>query len=243
MVYFTFFFDYNRYILKRGFSMAFKTDFVVIGLGRFGLSTVKTLLQEHKNVMVLDKDQEKINKIRDKVAFAAVLDSTNEDALKEVGIKSAEHVIVAMGSDFENGLLTTVALQQLGVKNITVKSSDETQSKVYRQLGICDIVSPEIETGIKVARRLTHSSLKDFIELGTDLSVVKIEVLNDKLFDKTIIEVNFREKFGANIIAISRGNKTFVPSPTEKLQKGDLLSLIIHNQNLAKVEALIGQNH
>ena len=104
-------------------------------------------------------------------------------------------------------------------------------------------MSPEIETGIKVARRLTHSSLKDFIELGTDLSVVKIEVLNDKLFDKTIIEVNFREKFGANIIAISRGNKTFVPSPTEKLQKGDLLSLIIHNQNLAKVEALIGQNH
>ena len=167
----------------------------------------------------------------------------NYDLFNYYGVADAERVIVAMGSDFENGLLTTVALQQLGVKNITVKSSDETQSKVYRQLGICDIVSPEIETGIKVARRLTHSSLKDFIELGTDLSVVKIEVLNDKLFDKTIIEVNFREKFGANIIAISRGNKTFVPSPTEKLQKGDLLSLIIHNQNLAKVEALIGQNH
>ncbi|CCZ84869.1 MAG TPA: TrkA family potassium uptake protein [Candidatus Caccosoma faecigallinarum] len=222
--------------------MAFKTDFVVIGLGRFGLSIVKTLLQEHKSVMVLDCDLEKINRIRDKVAFAAALDATDEDALCEVGIKNAEHVIVAMGSNFENGLLTTVALQQLGIKNITVKSSDETQSKVYRQLGIVDIVSPEIETGIKVARRLTHSSIQDFIELGTDLSVIKIEVLNEKLIHKTIVDANFREKFGANIIAITRDEKTFVPSAMEILQKGDLLYIIIHNKNLTKIEAFIGKN-
>lgn len=222
--------------------MAFKTDFVVIGLGRFGLSIIKTLLQEHKSVMVLDCDIEKINKIKDKVAFAAALDSTDEDALQEVGIKNAEHVIVAMGSDFENGLLTTVALQQLGVKNITVKSSDETQSKVYRQLGITDIVSPEIETGTKVARRLTHSSLQDFIELGTDLSVIKIEVLNETLINKTIIDANFREKFGANIIALTRQEKTFIPSALEVLKGGDLLYIIIHNKNLSKIEAYVGKN-
>ena len=139
-------------------------------------------------------------------------------------------------------MLTTVALQQLGIKNITVKSSDETQSKVYRQLGIVDIVSPEIETGIKVARRLTHSSIQDFIELGTDLSVIKIEVLNEKLIHKTIVDANFREKFGANIIAITRDEKTFVPSAMEILQKGDLLYIIIHNKNLTKIEAFIGKN-
>ena len=165
--------------------MAFKTDFVVIGLGRFGLSIVKTLLQEHKSVMVLDCDLEKINRIRDKVAFAAALDATDEDALCEVGIKNAEHVIVAMGSNFEN---------------------------------------------------------QDFIELGTDLSVIKIEVLNEKLIHKTIVDANFREKFGANIIAITRDEKTFVPSAMEILQKGDLLYIIIHNKNLTKIEAFIGKN-
>ena len=222
--------------------MSFKTDFVVIGLGQFGLSIVKTLLQEHKNVMVLDCDIEKINRIRDKVAFAAALDATDEDALCEVGIKNAEHVIVAMGSNFENGLLTTVALQQLGVKNITVKSNDETQSKVYRQLGIEDIVSPEIETGVKVARRLTHSYLQDFIELGVDLSIIKIEVLNEKLIGKSIIDAHFREKFGANIIAIKRKEKTFIPSASEVLEHGDLLSIIIHNKNLSKIEQYVGKN-
>ena len=128
--------------------MAFKTDFVVIGLGRFGLSIVKTLLQEHKSVMVLDCDLEKINRIRDKVAFAAALDATDEDALCEVGIKNAEHVIVAMGSNFENGLLTTVALQQLGIKNITVKTINNFKKFIYN-----NIVSKLQKNMIKIIKK------------------------------------------------------------------------------------------
>lgn len=219
--------------------MAYKTDFVVIGLGRFGMSVTNALIKAKRSVMVLDKDLEKINKVRDKVAFAAALDATDESALKEVGIKNAEHVIVAIGSDFENGLLTTVTLQQMGVKNITVKSSGETQSKVYRHLGIQDIVFPELELGNKVAKRLTHTSFKDFIELGADLSVIRIDVANAKIVGQPISATEFREKFGANIIAITREEKIFIPTPSEVLQHGDSLSIIVNNRYLSSIESYV----
>ena len=203
--------------------MSRSIDFVVIGLGRFGESLIEALLKEKKNVIVLDINQEKINRIADKVSYAACLDSTNEDALEEAGVKNADAVIVAMGSDFESGVMTVVTLQKLGVSNIYVKASCESQAKVYKQLGIEHIIMPEIETGRRLATKLTHSSLKDFINLEKDLAIVQVEVLN------------------SNIIAINRNDNTHLPKADDIFQENDVLYIITSNKSLSKIEKFFGK--
>lgn len=217
------------------------TDFVIIGLSRFGESLVGSLLKQKKNIIVLDKNQEKVNRIADKVAFAACLDSTNQDALERVGVKSSDCVIVAMGSDFESGIMTVVALQKLGVKNIYVKASASSQAKVYRQLGIENLIMPEIETAKRLAMKLTHSSLKDFVNLDKDLAIVQVEVLNKTIIGKTIVELNVREKLNVNIIAIKRNDMMIMPKADEIMQVNDLLYIIANTSTLSKVEKFFGK--
>ncbi len=221
--------------------MSRSIDFVVIGLGRFGESLIEALLKEKKNVIVLDINQEKINRIADKVSYAACLDSTNEDALEEAGVKNADAVIVAMGSDFESGVMTVVTLQKLGVSNIYVKASCESQAKVYKQLGIEHIIMPEIETGRRLATKLTHSSLKDFINLEKDLAIVQVEVLNSNIIGKTIQEINVRENLNVNIIAINRNDNTHLPKADDIFQENDVLYIITSNKSLSKIEKFFGK--
>ena len=77
--------------------------------------------------------------------------------------------------------------------------------------------------------------MKDIIEIGSELSVIRVDVKNPKLIGKTIIETDFRKKFGANIIAISRNGKTFIPTSNEVLQENDSLSIIINDQYMNQI--------
>ena len=91
-----------------------RDEFAVIGLGRFGSSLARTLVSRGASVLGIDRSPEPVQELADELTQTVVLDATNETALREVDITAFGTVIVAIGSNFEANLLTTVALRELG---------------------------------------------------------------------------------------------------------------------------------
>ena len=101
-----------------------KKEFAVIGLGSFGMSVVETFMNYNVDLIVLDMDEEKIQKVANKVDFACAIDTTDEEALISSGIKNVDHVIVGIGDDVEGCIMTVMALKNIGIENITVKNQN-----------------------------------------------------------------------------------------------------------------------
>jgi len=135
--------------LDKGDIMA-NEKFLIIGLGRFGQSVLETFLQTNVEVMVFDFDEQKINKIKDKVHTALILDATNEEVYDKFDLHDFEAAIVTIGEDFETTLLISVLLKQKGVKKVIARASNIIEQKILKRVGADVVVVPEIEIGEKV---------------------------------------------------------------------------------------------
>lgn len=213
-----------------------KKEFAVIGLGTFGMSVVETLLRYNVNVIVLDNDEEKVQKIANKVDFACALDTTDEEALANSGIKNVDHVFVGIGDNVEGCIMTVMALKNIGVENITVKSGNDKLTTVLKSLGIEDIVAPEKEVGVMVAKRKMHRLVSDFISMDDNHSLVQIKISKEKLFNKPLVDLGFRNKFNLNIVAIRNEFGITIPSANTVIKNGDVLYLIGEDSSIYEFE-------
>jgi trk system potassium uptake protein len=210
--------------------------FAVIGMGRFGSSVAKTLYEMGYEVMAIDSCEERIQEYIQYVTYAVQADSTDEQALKELGIRNFDIVVVAIGDDIQASILTTLILKELGVKHITVKAQNERHGKVLYKLGADKVVFPERDMGSRVANNLASPNVLDFIELAEDYSVVEV-VVGEKLVGKSLIELNIRARFGVNVMAIKSGPQiNIAPQANDTIQKEDILVVIGQNNDLKRFE-------
>ena len=213
-----------------------KKEFAVIGLGSFGMSVVETFLEYNVGLMVLDMDEEKIQKIANKVDYACAVDTTDEDALINTGIKNVDHVVVGIGDDVEGCIMTVMALKNIGIESITVKSGNDKLTTVLKSLGIEDIVRPEKEAGVMVAKRNMHRLVSDFVSMDDKHSLVQIKIDKEKLFNKPLVELGFRNKFNLNIVAIKKKDEFVIPNASTILDKDDILYLIGEDTSIYEFE-------
>ncbi len=217
--------------------MAKKSTFAVIGIGKFGTSVCLELESLGHDVLAIDSDHSVINKIGALVEHSVILDSTNEEALKEIGIESVDHVVVAIGEDERASILTVLILIELGVKDITVKAQNEYHAKVLEKIGANNIILPEKETGRRLARKISSKNMFDYIELASDYSLA--ECKTPTIFvGKTLINADVRKKYNVHIIAVKRGEKVEMLPPTEPMLKDDILLVIGDNKSLNKFDSL-----
>lgn len=211
-------------------------QFAIIGLGRFGSSVAKTLFEQGHDVMAIDSSEERIEENINYVTHAVQADTTDEAALKELGIRNFDVVVVAIGQDIQASILTTLVLKELGVKNIVAKAQNDRHGQVLYKVGANRVVFPERDMGIRVAHNLISPNVLDFIELAEDYSVAEV-VATEKMIGKSLLELNIRAKYGANVVAIKSGNKiNIAPRAEDVINEGDLLVLIGHNSDLAALE-------
>lgn len=187
-----------------------ENKFGVIGLGRFGTTIARTLSQRGAEVMVFDSDPDKIDSLRDEVAYAVQLDATDIKALRAQNIDELDAVVVAIGHDFEALLLTTVTLVELKVKRIIARASTEQQRRILEKLGIKEILSPEDEVGISVAGRLLNPDLVSFFQLPDNYQIVELKTPNG-IADKTVIEIGLRNRYNLNLITLRRAYEVMTP--------------------------------
>ena len=213
-----------------------KKEFAVIGLGTFGMSVVDTFLKYNVSVMVLDTDEEKIRKVANRVDYACTIDTTDEESLANSGIKNVDEVIVCIGSNIEGCIMTVMALKNIGVPKITVKSDNDKLTSVLTNLGIGDIVAPEKEYGQMLAKRKMHQLVTDFVSMDDKHSLVQIKNETDKFHDKFLSELEFRNQFDINIVAIRRKEELIIPRANTMLKKDDVLYLIGEDKKIYEFE-------
>lgn len=203
-----------------------KKEFAVIGLGRFGSSIVRELIDQGANVMAIDFKEERVNEFMHVATNAIVADTTDENVLKSIGIHEFEHVIVAIGEDIQASILTTLMLKELGVAKITVKAQNEYHEKVLRKIGADFVVHPERDMGIRIANNLMSNTVLDYLELSDEHSIMELRA-NDAIAGYSIIDLDIRAQYGINIIGIKRGTQILIsPNPADKILRDDILLVI-----------------
>jgi trk system potassium uptake protein TrkA len=177
--------------------------FAVIGLGQFGYSIARTLANRGAEVLAIDINEETVDHIKDEVAYAVKLDSTEIKALKAQNIQDVDAVVVAIGENFEGLLLTTVLLQELQVKRIIARAANPQQRMILEKMGITEILSPEDEVGKTVAEMLLHPNMRSFLPLPDDYEIVEINTPR-RAANRTVSEIGLRERYNLNLITIKR---------------------------------------
>ncbi|HGE72607.1 TPA: TrkA family potassium uptake protein [Candidatus Poribacteria bacterium] len=176
-------------------------QYVIIGVGSFGSNLAITLAELGNEVLVIDMNRKKIDQIKDKVTHAVIADATDKDVLSEFVKDSVDAVIVGLGDNMEANILTTLHLKDLKVKRIIAKAMSEEHMKILRAIGVTDIIYPEKDVAIRLAKELTDPNLIEHIPLAPEYSIATI-ASPDKFVGKTLKELQLRNKYNVEVIAV-----------------------------------------
>lgn len=210
-------------------------QYIVIGCGRFGSSVATTMNLLGHQVMAIDKNEDTIQNIADKVTHAAIVDVTDENALRSIGLGNFDVAIVAIGSDTRASIMATLIAKEMGVPQVVCKAMDELQAKVLYKIGADRVVFPERDMGVRVAHNLVSNNILDHIELDPEYSIVEI-VTPSAWVGSTIKELDLRAKYEVTVLAIKHGRDINVtPSPDEQLRLGDILVVIGSNNKISHI--------
>ena len=199
-----------------------KNTYAIIGLGRFGYALAMELALSDADLIVLDRDEDKVRELREYTENAFVVKNLEKKTLLETGVQNADVAVVCIGEALDTSILTTLNLTSMGVPHIIAKARSYEHGKILEKLG-AEVVYPERDIAIRLAHRLEVSTVLDFIQLSEKLNITKL-LVPESLVGKTIISANLREKYDANIIAIENENELIeTVLPEYVFKKGDLL--------------------
>ncbi len=179
------------------------TKFCVIGLGYFGLNLSKFLTAEGAEVLAIDINRDRVELLADKVSLAVQLDSTDEKALRSMGIKDMDAVIVAIGESFEASINTLAVLQEIGVKRILARVVSPVQERLLKLMNITELLYPEAEAAGHLANRLMIPGLIESFEISKDFGIFEINTPK-RFYTKSLIEVNLRKIYQLNLVTVKR---------------------------------------
>ncbi len=211
-------------------------QFVVIGLGRFGVSIARTLYNLGYDVLGIDSDEEIVQSMADLITHTVQADATDENTLKALGVRNFDVGIVSIGQDIQSSILVTLILKEMGIRYVVAKAQNELHGKVLYKIGADRVVFPERDMGIRVAHNLVSSNILDYIELSPDFSIVEITAPSE-WYDKTLGQLDMRAKHGLNVMAIKREEEVLVsPKANDTILEGDLLVVVGQNKDIEKLE-------
>ncbi|MCL5781391.1 potassium transporter Trk [Desulforamulus profundi] len=213
-------------------------QFAVIGLGRFGTSVAITLSKMGYEVLALDSDEERVNEIIEEVTHGVQIDALDDHALKAVGIRNFDVVVVSIGQDVQASILVTVMLKEMGVKNVVAKAQNALHGKVLERVGADKVVFPERDMGVKVAHALVSKNIMEQISLSPEYSLVEM-LAPSQFVNKTLEQSGARNKYGVSILAIRRGEEMIIsPGASQMIKEGDVLIVIGRAEKLQHFETV-----
>lgn len=213
-------------------------QYAVIGLGRFGRAVCSTLHHLGHDVLGIDTSEKLVDQAMAEqyTAHAIQLDSTDPLALQEAGVFEFDTVIVAIGNYIQESVITTLNLKEGGVKNVVAKASNDVHGKLLKKIGADRVIFPEHEMGCSLARSLTRPNILERLVLDADHSVVELTVPAE--FDgQTIADLNLRNRFGLNLLALGEDQHQFQinPNSSQRLHKGQIMVVIGDNGAIEKL--------
>lgn len=216
--------------------MKSKKTYAVFGLGRYGTAVARELVENGQEVIAVDTEQRIVNDAAVYLPVCKCADVTDGEVISRLGIGNIDTVIVCMASNLEASVMAVTLCKEAGVKTVIAKCASEMQQKILLRVGADQVVFPENESGVRLAKNLLSSGFIDMISLSKDVSVVEIDV-KDEWSGKSLVELNFRKKYGFNIVAIKKGEQVNVNiNPEELLDAETTLIVIANTAKLGKIK-------
>lgn len=223
----------------------------ILGAGRFGTSLVTHLSDKGVDVVVLDNDESKIDTINESVAQAICVDITNEHALNKLHLHEADVAVVCLGDNVEGSLLATVILQRIGVKEIWVRAVNSMQVQILEAMKVSRVLSIEDEMGRQLAHNLANPGMHLYLSITPGHKMLEIAA-KKPFIGKTLKAVDFRNRYGVNVVAIKRTiTEKFedgtqkesvvvndIPSADSFINPDDVLIIIGSTDNLERIQRL-----
>ena len=214
--------------------------FAVIGLGNFGFHAAKALYEEGNEVVALDLEKTRVQAIDAHCTEAIVLEATDKDAIKALGLEHMDGVIISTGTKISTSILICLYLQEIGVKKILVKAQDEDHGKILRRVGATEIIYPERDMALRISKSLSRPNFLDFIPLSDEFDLVQVGPPKE-FIGKSLKELNLRAKYNVHIIAIKElvpENFTLVPSANFVIKDSDILIMLGKSEDIRRIKNL-----
>lgn len=211
------------------------TSFGVIGLGRFGTALAVTLAEAGREVIVVDKNEEKVKAMRQYTEYAFVTDNLSKETLTEIGMKNCDTIINCIGEKIDTSILTTLNVVSLGVPHVIAKATSPEQGAVLEKIG-AEVVYPERDMAVRLGKRLVSSNVLDFIFLDNQVEIQQVMV-GENMVGRSVQEYNIRKKYGLNIIAIEQEDNTEIEiAPDYRFASQDIIVVIGKIENIRRFE-------
>ena len=199
---------------------------VVIGLGRFGASLARELYQMGYDVLAIDQDEQVTQDLTGQLTYVVKANATSEAVLRELGVAGFDLAAVAIGTDIQSSIMTTLLLKTLGVKEVIARANNLLHAQTLERIGADKVLFPELEEGIRLAHTLFNPDVLEYVEIAPNFGLSKIRP-PEHVIGKTLEEAGLggtRDRYGITVMAIRRGREPILfPAKDEKIQQGDLL--------------------
>lgn len=217
----------------------------VIGLGHYGSTVARALTERGVQVVAVDQSKDRVEEIKEKVAYAVTLDSTDRSALQAAAVHHVDVAVVCIGDNVEASLLTTLQLKKLGIGRIWARAINPLQHEILAALGVEEIMDLEEQMGLATARSLSSANIGRFIPITPGHSIAEVKV-PQSLLEMRLRDLDLRGRYNVNVVGIKTlvpvvsesGDRTFqesfdeVPSPDLRLAEDMILLVAGSDRNI-----------
>lgn len=209
---------------------------LVCGLGRFGAATADALARLGHEVLAVDRDPHLVQEWSGRLTHVVEADSTNPEALEQLGCADFGLAVVGIGTSVESSVLTAVNLVDIGIKQIWAKALSSAHGKILSRIGVHHVIYPEKDAGTRVAHLVT-GKLLDYIELDDGFAIVKMNPPKEAQ-GFTLAQSQIRRKYGVTVVGVKSPGTAFTYAvPDTVVGAQDLLVVSGHSELIERFAA------
>ncbi|MBC7361821.1 MAG: TrkA family potassium uptake protein [Candidatus Aminicenantes bacterium] len=211
--------------------------FAIIGLGSFGSYLARTLYEKGHEVLVIDKDKDKVEEAKDFSTQAVWMDSADKESLQALGVQDMDVVVVSLGPEMESSILTVLYLHELGVNRIMAKALSADHGKILEAIGATEVIYPERDMAIRVAQKLSSRNVLEYLPLAENISIQEI-VPPEAFIGKKLKDLDLTNKYRVQVIAVRQlvpEKVIFIPGADFVIKDSDVLVVMGEEKNIAEL--------
>lgn len=198
---------------------------LLIGLGRFGMHALEKMNEFDIEIMAVDRNEARVNEILPMVTDAQIGDAANMTFLRSLGVDNFDLCLVAIGDDFQNSLVITAYLKELGARKVIARASSEIQRQFLLRNGADDVIYPEKQMAEWMVVRHAVDHVLNYIGLEGDLAIYEVTV-PEEWFGKTVAALDIRRRFNLNILTIRSNGSSVQVDGNTVLNENDILLVV-----------------
>ena len=212
----------------------------VIGLGRFGAKLASTLFQREHEVLAIDQDEQRVQGMLGRVTYAVEANATNETALRDLGVSDMDVAVVALGSQIQSSIITTMMLKSMGLPYVIARATDTQHAEILHRVGADKVIFPEEEAAERAASLDLSPNYVEFMHITDDTGVHKLrppeKMRGMSLREAGLVSESTRHR--VSVMVIRRGNEYIInPAEEEMIDDGDILVVVGSHEDVERAFA------